>query len=749
MIPKKMKLKRICQHSDREFVFTRGLNAFEGPNGSGKTNILQALCLALGQDTSLPIQKKSDMVQSGYERGDIFVEFEHRGIPGEIHVGLSRNYEVPWASQSFAMEAAKAAVAAHITNAAVPVTETELKLAVFKPDEKVKVTLTWGTVSLRKATEVSDWIRAEVGVDPKLIVSNYFPLQGDIEGSLSSDPQERQKAFSDRAGTALCEKIWTELGKELNAIQIPEGLDQVVAEAKTAAALAEGKVGTLENQFAHIDELERDTSKPQAIIDHYKRAREDAVRRSGLDAQLAQIGRDHEAAVRTEAMWCTKGIELKPSVDLAKGLRESANQRLSRSDLVAQREANRRKASADLNGAQQRLEHAVANPPQSPPSDSELSELSRVAGELNAKANNLRQWLEVFKTGKCPTCGKDVADHTVIEQMQVDLNKTTAEAQAASGRRQSLEVARQQLQASKLAWERSVAGLRATINQLTSVLASLPPPEEPLSPAEIEALQYQVRNAAELEQRLGDIRENYTRANTEVAKLLARGAEIMKQRDAIRVEDPGAEEAYQHAIACLLEAQTNQRTHAEALTELAVAHSRSDDAHIALNRAQERLALVAPQKAWKATVERVREVYHRDGLPAEVVAWYASELVRHTSNYLKFFEINFSVAIMADLTLMAIFPDKVMPVKSLSGGEKNVLNICMRLAMADLFPTDLGLLVLDEIEVHLDRANVAKLPIVLDKVKGLARSKGLVVLFVSHHPDLQQMCDNRLLAKEA
>lgn len=309
-----------------------------------------------------------------------------------------------------------------------------------------------------------------------------------------------------------------------------------------------------------------------------------------------------------------------------------------------------------------------------------------------------------------------------------------------------------QLQAAKATWEAGIAGLRAKIAQCESTLAALPPVEAVEGPAELELLQQRIARVQELEKQLQDTRETYGRLTGLIEKKTGILEEKQKMVEALcprgGVISP-TEKDYQEATKALQEAQQNAQVYNDAQVSLGIAQGRLEDASLRLKEAQTENDRVGPLRILKGRLDRARNLFHRDALPAEVVAWYAQELVAHTETYLKMFEVNFQIIVTPELNLMAVFPDKAQPAVMLSGGEKNMLNISMRLAMADLFPSDLRVLVLDEVEVHLDPVNVAKLPILLEKVKGLARSRGLVVLFVSHHPCLRDVADHVIYANAA
>lgn len=749
MIPKKITLKRFRQHRDKEAVFHEGMNSIAGPNGSGKSNFLQALAFCLGLDVNAP-GKKTDAIMNGFEKGEVILEFEHGGKPGTIKVVLKRNYPRGWEEQSMLMEAAKEKVILAQRDPSVHADESEIKLAAFNPKETTAVTLEWGDDKCRNTTEVSDWLRKNILVDPKVILSQYFPKQGDIDGVISADKAERQRVFADKAGTAMCQTIWDMLGVELRSLPDLTGSSEKLMQARAAVAVDTGALRSAEETLRGAEGLPRDTVKPGDTLARYLRANEDRKKLGILSAEIAELKITAGKDLQAEAELMEKGRILREKYDPLKEQVPQAIGRLATLQALESREAQRVRLTGELGQARAKLAELTKTPPPLPPSDVEIGQMAEQIGELNSRVGNLRGWAKTFATGKCPTCGSAVANPEKILEMTKEAEAGAEKLVVIQRAKATLELSRTQIRESRGRWESEISGATSRIGHCESTLAAMPPASEPVSREEVERIQQLIAYNKELEGSLQSMREAYATVHARVGRVAATIAEKEKVLLSLSQDVTGAptEDEYKQATAALMAAQGNAQAYNDALVAHGICKGRLEDAEMTLRTAEFEDAKTKPLGILKERLQRARDMFHRDALPSEVVAWYAQELVAHTESYLKMFEVNFNVVVTSDLGLMAVFPDKLQPAWDLSGGEANMLNISMRLAMADLFPSDLRLLVLDEVEVHLDAVNAAKLPVLLEKVKGLARSKGLVVLFISHHPSLKEIADHVIYARD-
>lgn len=749
MIPKKISLKRFRQHRDKEAVFHEGMNSIIGPNGSGKSNFLQALAFCLGLDVNAA-GKKTDAIMNGFEKGEIVLEFEHNGKPGVIKVSLKRNYPRGWEEQSMLIEAAKEKLIQSQRDPSVRIEESEIKLAAFNAKETTAVTLEYGDDKCRNSTEVGEWLRRNILVDPKVVLSQFFPRQGDIDGVISADKAERQRVFADKAGTAMCQTIWDMLGVELRSLPDLSGAAERLLQARASVAVATAALLKESEALKVTEALPRDTAGHAETLARYTRALEDRKKLGGLQAEVAELRASAEKDLAAEQQLSEKGKAAREQYDAVKDKLPEVIGRLATLQALASREAQRVRLTGDLAQSRGRLAELTKSPPPEPPSDVEIGQMAEQIGELNSRVGNLRSWAKTFATGKCPTCGSAVADAPRILEMTKEAEEGAEKLAAIQRAKATLEHSRKQLREARGKWESEISSVTARIGHCESTLSAMPAATETPSNEEVERLQQFLLHAKELEQSLQVLREGYTTTHARISRVAAAVTEKEKVIAGLTADVEGAptEEAFKAATAALLAAQSNAQLYNDAKVSHGIAAGRLADAEVNLRAAEAEESKMKPLGVLRERLQRARDMFHRDALPSEVVAWYAQELVAHTESYLKMFELNFKVVVTSDLGLMAVFPDKLQPAWDLSGGEKNMLNISMRLAMADLFPSDLRLLVLDEVEVHLDQVNAAKLPVLLEKVKGLARSKGLVVLFISHHPNLKEIADHVIYARE-
>ena len=74
---------------DRTFVPGEGLTVFTGPNGSGKTNVLEAFFLAsIGR--SLRTHQDQEMIGLSHEEGTVILSYVSGGVENTIKVRLFR-----------------------------------------------------------------------------------------------------------------------------------------------------------------------------------------------------------------------------------------------------------------------------------------------------------------------------------------------------------------------------------------------------------------------------------------------------------------------------------------------------------------------------------------------------------------------------------------------------------------------------------------------------------------------------------
>jgi DNA repair exonuclease SbcCD ATPase subunit len=162
-----------------------------------------------------------------------------------------------------------------------------------------------------------------------------------------------------------------------------------------------------------------------------------------------------------------------------------------------------------------------------------------------------------------------------------------------------------------------------------------------------------------------------------------------------------------------------------------------------VNKLEEQLSKELKLKKLHNILGMVRDVLHPTMLPKRVLQEYATLINRRIHYYLQIWEAPFRVYLDDNLAFLAEYPDgKTHPAARLSGGQKIVASISFRLAMADTFAKDVGILILDEPSNHLDKDNITHLQNLLLRLKELTGSTGKQIIIVTHEEQLSGFFDH-------
>jgi exonuclease SbcC len=141
-------------------------------------------------------------------------------------------------------------------------------------------------------------------------------------------------------------------------------------------------------------------------------------------------------------------------------------------------------------------------------------------------------------------------------------------------------------------------------------------------------------------------------------------------------------------------------------------------------------------KTYRTLCERARMLLHRDNLPNMVAQAYMKSLNAHLEHYLEVFDVPFRARMMEDTSIVCQFGKREIPAGRLSGGQRVALGLTWRFAVHALFVNHLGLMILDEPTVFLDRDRVDSVYKLLEKVKSYSKSAELQVLVSTHEGGL-------------
>lgn len=754
MIPKRLVLHNYCQHRDLEVTFVPGLNMIRGPNGSGKSNLLDAMCLCVSGESNnvrRKSDKKTDNIMVGEEKAAVYMEFEEKGLPGFVKVRLSRNYRTDADVLSREMEHAKMQVLAN-DGGEDTLSEDVLRMVNFRPRETTSMRLEWGApddekrLTLTKNGEVLEWMTSVIGLQPAAIKSTIFPTQGNVDSLISGDPEARYRALAEQAGVLLCSKIHRELGDEISSQPLFDGVEERLKEAEAELAAADRRLKDAEAAYEAATADAVDPEPLKATIASYQRASEMRQRQSENMAKKAEF-ETQLAEIRKEVDSLTEdGRQKTPAFEEAE--KAVSDSQLTISTYESQQSTIRQRAETEraLAEARRTLE-AMPQAPEAPEGVDGIDQLSLGLGSLDTDIADRRRRIAMCEKGRCSECDREFENAAALVE---GYSRELADLEAAKEQKTklvlTLRTAKSEYEESRRLWDKNHAEVSGRVDILSQQLQSLPQaPEDPVTEdaykraSQAMVVYQKLRSDIELTRNAYRDRMKDFRAVENEIKVLDRLLSESKKD----LEGSPTEQRFKEASDKYAGCQLKEQQVRDTSRELAEARGAREVKAADVEAESKRFSRSQPTREWVGLLGQVRDLFHRNGLPRDAVLWYANRLIKHNNSYLSEFDEHFTMTMGDDMSFLSVFDDgKIQPSSRLSGGEKNMLNLGIRFAYADLYPSLFRYLQLDEVEVHLDQENVARLPAIFEKVKGLARNRGLVVPFVSHNPVLAEIADH-------
>ncbi len=740
----RLRLVNFRQHSDTELEFGAGITGIIGPNGSGKTTILEAIAWALYGAQAARGDKDSIRRIGAKGRAGVEVELEFRLGPHEYRV--TRSLSTAALHQDGRLVANSLKTVTDKLGQALGMTHQEFFSTYFTGQKELKVMAALGkTERAAFLSQVLGYERLRLAQERVREVRNT--LAAELRGLESAlpDPQalaEQRRGAEARLAAARETTAAAEAARaaaqQLLAREEPRWNQWTARRERTLSLdgerrMAQQGVEVRRQEFQRLDKELADALK----------AREQLKQ---LEAELAPVARlkrevaDLELLQREEA---ARRAEQAQQDELARAIR-GLEQRIG--DL-AEAAAALERAETDARGKAERLEAAEAAAAEqratwvreSEYAATKRTELLKQYDEVKEQRDRIAQ---LGPEGECPTCRRPLGDeHAVVlgildRQLQaiVDdgkyfrqrLEQLAEPPAAVSGLEGHRDALREE---SRRASERA-GELRAQAE------------ERARARGELEAAR---RRAAALERRLAKRRSGYDSARHDAVR-----AELLKL-EPVALEAAALEERAQRAESLVREAElaeqalsvAERRVHqlADAVAaegfseerfrlakdrydralgtlreaELALVEARGD-----LTRAEGDVQETGRREEERAARERdivLHKTRHRlhneldrafSDLRAELNAAMRPEIAELASGFLadltdgRYQEIDLTEDY--DVTIL----EEGVPKPVISGGEEDVANLVLRLAISQMIAERAGqplsLLVLDEIFGSLDEA---------------------------------------------
>ena len=627
-----------------------------------------------------------------------------------------------------------------------------------------------GTNIATSATGVTEAVTELFGIRYNEFIASFVARQKELDSLASSlTPESRKKFFLELLDYSKLDGLKTEYNREIRALnaslatlekqllspsdiqrQIDEaqqnldGLNERVAHGIEVVSEQEGKIAGISAELTKMSVLDqqiKDTNRDLATNRGRVAKGKEVLQQ--LDSDEQRYRRESEG-YDPETSIVGQLAEIQGEIDRANAYIIQRQERDKISGLVIQRQKELDQVTANI----EKLKEATSNLPDVERATEELAEaksrLGQLAGRktmLDGEATKIRSLIESVETGqaaKCPTCGTDISSiegrHHLDSEMSridgavVDVAQRIAAAQEeVSAKESAFSNARLRMKT----YQRNLHDLGNAEASSTSIAADIQERQEAvhakeeylsehasdsrtdfqLSNLEIKksnlatkarqeeqmrgaflALQKVLAKRPNYEDKLRELQESVATAE----RFLADNQGFDRRFEKKKIEK---EEADAHLQKC--RALLDTLRYKQGQTETSLSNLR-EQLRIAKEQARDRASMRTRLETYVGAREVVS--FLREFLPAKIapaLSARASKLLDVATNGMyRMIEINdsYEVSVYAD--------DDVRPIAMMSGGEQDIISLCIRIAIAEMILSTTGInrqtLILDEIFGALD-----------------------------------------------
>lgn len=781
-----LELKNFRQYLDSRIAFSDGVTGIIGPNGSGKTTILEAVAWALYGSPA--VRGTNDTIRARASEGGAKVSvrlvFE---LSGSLYT-VTRTLDASGRNST----------------------------AVLEVD---------GRPLRSGVNEVSDAVQRLLRMDYRAFFTSFFTAQKELDFMSQMDPRARAAMISRMLGYDRLLQARDKANTEKLALQKEiEGLKQgLVEEDELKKRLEEGK-RAVEQAKAGLETAQADSESARADLEKLKPVKELSDQKATRHGELihtlelvsADLARSEERLEKLEAERLElerKQAELDSLADKLKEYEEARDEYRKLAELQKHEGARQKllgQISAlenELEGLNRRLEGLSAarrrveragialreGEDQLRKADERIrSERERlVAFEqgLIAQAEQLRllksdveekkaRIEQAGEDGACPTCERPLkgelpkvlkgfeahADEIASQLLQIESRKKELEAEAASLKaleceRAQLSQAVDSLRLEKAAADAALGEIEKLSPGIAERTAMLRQAQEQLAAIPRGFDQERFRLLREKGEELRESREKAVGLKAALERRPAVDSEITEIKQSIESKREAAEQAKQS----LRELAFSPEDHEKLTKEFEAVRNRAGEAALAVERRKGELAAAqavldaakrdeAQNKSRRATVEaKQSERLHVDALAKAFDALRnqlnerirpelesaAGELLSTiTDGRYNVLEINGDY--------VPVIRDDGEPKPVISGGEEDVLNLALRLAIsqmiADRANQSFSLLILDEVFGSLDESRRDNVVALLQNLKNRFEQ----IMLITHIEAIHEAVDNCL-----
>lgn len=593
--------------------------------------------------------------------------------------------------------------------------------------------------TLTKANEIRDYIANYHSVSPRTLLKTNFVRQGELAAIMSDLKSDRAKVISELSGIDNAELVWKNIGEYIGRFRLDDSSPARLERAKEELSSAYKEKNAAAEALASatkVDEgAEMELHRVLNQYDKYLSATKDLAALGGFNYKHLDSLIKQKTALDLEAIALREKMS---KVDIAV-LKDTSNAYIRAQALIEQ-EPKYKELDAKLKGWKS------TNPDRPKDELPDLTPLQETQATLTSIINEARNHLAKLGSGNCPTCSQKLpnADKHICDNKE-KLAKAQADLEKLKAQLADLAAKKQAILEQQRKYDTTLAQHDARRKETDEFFAKLKSLAAP-SKAKFDAAAVALAEFDEDQKSLGSLQQQISAVGAQISigeSSRQRHEQRKAELEAIIASSPSKQQV-EDAKEKLATISTLRRIYNERSAAFKVAEFAAETKEKDFEAASQAFAEYEKNQKIVFKLQQMRDLVHRDSLPAKVSAQFLAKTALRAQEYLKPFEADFVLeADAAEMSFIAEYADgKRLRVDQLSGGWTTAVALALRCATSDLISKHNKTLILDECIVFLDVDNMARIPMVLDKIKAVNKQVGRQMLMVTHEPNLLAVADN-------
>ena len=551
-------------------------------------------------------------------------------------------------------------------------------------------------------TEVNSWLRTHTGFSNETI--DYFLIpQGCVDEFLSKTGNGRLELFLRYISELIVfEKIWEKLGEVIDRIEfevipgLPFGA-KVARKRQWLLNKLERKKAYLEKIIPQLEKELQNSIEDQEYHQAQRTINNHKVKILQIDLELSQLQKELDAnkiiAKQLTAL-CGTVVEI--------------DQKLN--SVVSQLAIVKNNLQRFISQKQQIISEFRSRKPPRKLTFKNISDLAQTIAYYRGLIQHLRECVKSY----CPLCGQSLDAATRLKRMS------------------ELESAVKELELEKGAWERKV--LREKIAELQKIKTDF----------------LQIQQLEEKQKELEEARRTLQNHEKKQSDIALRISHLSREKEQLQSQI----RELQHKIEGKTPITTERRRDLEkrlSNTKVSLGHKISKIirlsaalatfSHLVKQRKEIRKGNRIKEKI-KLTLSGIRAQFHRSVIPKMILTNVFQQLINDINSYLGLVGASFAVEEINEDYDFVIHQGGIQFVdKYLSGGQRIVLSLMLRVAMLIRLFRASKVLIIDEPTVYLDDTVRDGLCEVLESIRDIFYNQNLQLILVTHDYRLGKIAD--------